>query len=123
MQCLYRCTRAAHPPSASLLSPHVPRHARQIPVEAEDVRAERLRVEAMAPGEASAAIAIRDLQKVFPAAGGNRWGCVGPLWGWVEVGKQPAVCPVAFTVLWTGHTTLQLLQVSRETERPWQPCT
>lgn len=43
-----------------------------IPVEAEDVRAERLRVEAMPPGEAAAAIAIRDLQKTFPASGGSR---------------------------------------------------
>lgn len=45
----------------------------QIPVEAEDVRAERLRVEALPAGEAAAAIVIRDLHKTFPSLGGS--GC------------------------------------------------
>ena len=51
-------------------------HNLQIPVEAEDVRAERLRVEALPPGGNRAeAIVIRDLHKTFPASGGG--GCVG----------------------------------------------
>lgn len=43
-----------------------------IPVEAEDVRAERLRVEALPPGgQRTEAIVIRDLHKTFPASGGG----------------------------------------------------
>lgn len=51
----------------------------QIAVEAEDVCAERLRVEALPAGEGSASIIIYDLHKTFPKAGGkgSRWaGCV-----------------------------------------------
>jgi ABC-type multidrug transport system ATPase subunit len=43
----------------------------EIPVEAEDVRAERLRVEALPPGDSSAAIVIKDLRKTFPATWGG----------------------------------------------------
>ena len=41
-------------------------------MEAEDVRAERLRVEALPAGEGSASIVINDLHKTFPRSGGNR---------------------------------------------------
>ncbi|EFN57407.1 hypothetical protein CHLNCDRAFT_30336 [Chlorella variabilis] len=44
-----------------------------IPVEAEDVREERLRVEGLAPGASNAAaIVIKDLHKTFPAPFGGR---------------------------------------------------
>lgn len=83
----------------------------QIPVEAEDVRAERLRVEAMPPGEAAAAIAIRDLQKTFPASGGSRCGCGGSQGSGEAEGGGPAemraVCPAALAAWRPGPTALR----------------
>ena len=63
-------THASHAPAPRIL------HPLQVAVEPEDVRAERLRVEALQAGDAGEAIVIRDLHKTFPAAGGA--GCALP---------------------------------------------
>ena len=62
----------AHP---THFTPPPPAHPNlQIPVEAEDVRGERLRVEALPPGgQRTEANVNRDLHKTSPASGGSGW--------------------------------------------------